>query len=116
MAGPSYATETGGITRGDGAWYWQQYAAEAAHRTHPHLAPLLAEDLSVVPPTLVQIAGEDALADEDRQLVELLRSAGVTVEATTYDGMIHGFWRHPDLFDDSEAALVETAGFLDRHV
>ena len=41
---------------------------------------------------------------------------GRTVEVTTYPGMIHGFWRHPELFDAAEEALVEIAGFLDRHV
>jgi hypothetical protein len=30
--------------------------------------------------------------------------------------MIHGFWRHPDLFDAAEEALAEAAHFLQRHV
>ena len=114
--GASYASETGGLTRAESAWYWGAYAASPADRTHPHLAPLLAPDLAGVPPTLVQVAGEDVLADEDRLLVRLLREAGVTVEETTYDGMIHGFWRHPELFDAAEPAIAEAGAFLDRHV
>ncbi len=39
-----------------------------------------------------------------------------SVEVTTYPGMIHGFWRNPQLFDAAEEALAEIAGFLDRHV
>jgi hypothetical protein len=30
--------------------------------------------------------------------------------------MVHGFWRHPELFDASEEALAEMAAFLRRHV
>ncbi len=45
-----------------------------------------------------------------------MRAAGAVVEETTYPGMIHGFWRHPQLFDAAEEALTEIAGFLDRHV
>jgi hypothetical protein len=26
--------------------------------------------------------------------------------------MVHGFWRHPALFDAAEEALAEIAGFL----
>jgi len=38
------------------------------------------------------------------------------MEATTYAGMIHGFWRHPDQFDAAEEALSEAAAFVGRHV
>jgi hypothetical protein len=30
--------------------------------------------------------------------------------------MIHGFWRHPQLFDAAERALGDSAEFLRRHV
>ena len=56
------------------------------------------------------------LADEDLELARRIAAAGATVEATTYAGMIHGFWRHPQLFDAAEEALAEIAGFLDRQV
>jgi acetyl esterase len=38
------------------------------------------------------------------------------VRVTTYPGMIHGFWRHPDQFDAAEESLREIAGFLDAEV
>ena len=56
------------------------------------------------------------LADEDLELARRIAAAGVEVEVTTYPGMVHGFWRHPELFDASEEALAAIAGFLDRHV
>ena len=36
------------------------------------------------------------------------------VQRTTYSGMIHGFWRHPQLFDAAEESLAEIAEFLHR--
>jgi acetyl esterase len=104
------------MTRDEAAWFWRQYARTPADLADPDLAPYAATWFGTVPPTLVQIAEHDVLADEDRELVRRLRDAGVPVEATTYDGMIHGFWRQPQLFDAAEDALAEIASFLDRHV
>jgi len=118
-AGRSYATQTGGLTRGESEWYWAQYAATPHDLDDPDLAPLRSEDLrlsTIQEPVLVQIASEDVLADEDRDLVRRLRAAGVRVEETTYDGMVHGFWRHPQLFDAAGVALAEMAAFLHEHV
>jgi acetyl esterase len=116
LAGPSYASQTGGLTRDEAAWYWQQYAATPRDLADPDLAPLRSERLGDLPPTLVQVASEDVLADEDHDLARSARDAGATVEITTYAGMIHGFWRHPELFDDAEVALADMVDFLDRHV
>jgi acetyl esterase len=114
-AAASYDREDGGLTRDEARWYWQQYAATPADRRHPDLAPLRSGDdrlTRIGCPVLVQIAGEDVLVDEDLVLVDRLAGCGVDVRATTYDGMIHGFWRQPDLFDAADAALAEIAGFL----
>jgi acetyl esterase len=116
LSGASYAATGGGMTRDEAAWYWQQYARTPEDLADPDLAPYTATRFGTVPPTLVQIAEHDVLADEDRELARRLRAAGVPVEATTYDGMIHGFWRQPQLFDAAEDALAEIASFLDRHV
>ena len=56
------------------------------------------------------------LADEDLELARRIAADGVAVETTVYDGMIHGFWRHPEMFDASEVALADAAAFLDRTV
>ena len=116
LGGASYAATDGGLTRAEARWYWQQYARTADDLRDADLAPYLSERLGSLPPTLVQVAEHDVLADEDRELVRRIRSAGATVEETTYAGMIHGFWRHPQLFDAAEEALADIAGFLDRHV
>ena len=114
MTGASYAAMDGGLTRDEAAWYWQQYGP--ADLDDPDLAPYVSERLGTVPPSLVLVADHDVLADEDVELARRMTEAGATVEVLTYSGLIHGFWRHPEMFDAAEESLVEIAGFLDRHV
>ncbi len=116
---PSYAATDGGLTRGEAQWYWQQYAAAPADLEHPDLAPLRATDEALAGldlPVLVQVAEHDTLHDEDVELARRLDAAGVDVSLTTYAGLVHGFWRQPQLFDAAEDCLAETAEFLARVV
>jgi acetyl esterase/lipase len=116
MRFPSYGGTGGGLSRDEAAWYWEQYARTADDLTDPELAPLDADGLGSLPPTLV-IAGEhDVLVDEDVELARRIERAGGHVELSTFPGMVHGFWRHPQLFDDAEHSLAEIAGFLRRTV
>ncbi|MGI8899519.1 MAG: alpha/beta hydrolase [Nocardioides sp.] len=96
-------------------WYWEQYAGRAADLRDSDLAPLLSTSLGGLPPTLIQSAEHDVLLGEDLTLARRIADCGGTVESTAYPGMIHGFWRHPELFDAAEPALAETADFLRRH-
>lgn len=115
MTGASYAATDGGLTRGEAAWFWQQYARDVSDLDDPDLAPYGSPLLGTLPPSLVLVAEHDVLADEDAELARRMAEAGAPVEVSTYPGMVHGFWRHPDLFDAAEETLVEIAGFLDRH-
>jgi acetyl esterase len=119
LSAPSYGGTDGGLTRGEARWYWQQYAGAPGDLDHPDLAPLRSPDArlaTLAEPVLVQIAEHDLLADENRLLVDRLAGVGVDVHATTYPGMVHGFWRHPALFDAAEEALAEIADFLRARV
>lgn len=112
----SYASTEGGLDREDGLWFFQQYVEPGDDRVlrDPELAPLRSTRLGELPRTLVQIAGEDTLVDEDRELVARARDLGADVTELTYDGMIHGFWRHPAMFDAAEQALADAVAWLDR--
>ena len=116
---PSYRGTEGGLTRDEARWYWEQYAAVPDDLADPDLAPLRSPDsrlATISEPVLVQIAEHDPLSDENRLLVDRLTTAGADVRATTYPGMVHGFWRHPALFDAAEQALAEIADFLRTRV
>jgi acetyl esterase len=45
-------------------WYTERYLADGADRTDPRVSPLLAEDLTGLPPAYVAVAGFDPLRDE----------------------------------------------------
>lgn len=108
----SYRREAGGLGADEAAWYWQQYAASPDDLSHPDLAPLGSEALHTLPPSLVVAAEHDPLVDEDRELVRRMETAGVPTRLSTYPGMVHGFWRHPEQFDAAEESLAEIADFL----
>jgi len=115
----SYAATDGGLTRDEARWFWSQYARTAADLTDPDLAPLKSTHSrfrGLQEPVLIQAAEHDVLLDENIELARRLEDAGVDVRLTTYPGMIHGFWRHPDMFDAAEASWAEMAAFLSEHV
>jgi acetyl esterase/lipase len=112
---PSYARTDGGLTRAQGEWFIRQYIRDERDLVDPDLTPFLATSFATLPPTYVQVAEHDVLADEDVELARRLADAGVPIETTVYDGMVHGFWRNPQLFDAAEVALADAAAFLDRH-
>jgi len=76
-------------------WFWDQYLPNAEPEVYAN--PLLAKDLSGLPPALVQIAGMDPLRDEGLAYAEALKAAGVPVTLKTYKGLPHGFYLVPHL-------------------
>ncbi|KAH6988665.1 Alpha/Beta hydrolase protein [Ilyonectria destructans] len=59
------------------------------------VSPLLANDLSGLPPTYIQIAGADPLRDDGFAYAKKLQQAGVALKVNVYPGMPHGFMNMP---------------------
>lgn len=83
---------------------------------HPLVSPYFREDLSGLPPALVQTADFYPLRDEGLAYAGRLAEAGVPVRATNYLGAVHGFVGYPGSSVASAQALLELVTELRRHL
>ena len=90
-------------------WYWDHYLRGESDASNPLAAPLLAADLSGLPPALVITAEFDVLRDEGEGYADRLRQAGVETTCSRYDGMIHGFFSAGTPVDRTWDAIAEAA-------
>lgn len=72
-------------------WFYSSYLPADADKSDAKLSPLLAADLSGLPPAYVMLGGYDPLHDEGLQYAEKLRAAGVKVNIADYPSMVHCF-------------------------
>jgi acetyl esterase len=80
--------------------YYDLYLGSDEHATNPHASPLLAPDLSGLPPAVVMSAQYDPLSKEDAEYAERLRHAGVPVEERCWPGQFHGSMQLAKLIPD----------------
>jgi acetyl esterase len=112
---PSFRAETGGLTGAEMDWCWEAYSPAGSRVDTAELFPLRARaNLSRLPATMVITAEHDPLRDEGEALAAAIAVAGVTSVSTRYLGMIHGFWRNPQLFDASDVAISQVSAWLNR--
>jgi acetyl esterase len=93
-----------------------RYLGDAIDPADPMVSPLLAEDLSGLPPALLVTAGFDPLRDEGRQYAEALRAAGNAVDAREYGSMIHAFPNFSTLGGGSATATYDIISALRAHL
>jgi acetyl esterase/lipase len=94
------------LTKADMLAFRAHYLGDADPR-QPYASPLLADDLSGLPPALVQVAEHDPLRDDGLRYARALRAAGVPVRVTEYTGMPHGYLSFPRLCRSAPQALAE---------
>jgi acetyl esterase/lipase len=70
----------------------EHYLPRGADPRDPRISPLLAEDLSGVPPTIVHTAEFDPLRDEGQDYFRRLSQTGSALAYTCHPGMIHLFY------------------------
>jgi acetyl esterase/lipase len=74
-------------------WFWDAYAPNPGRRHEIYASPLQAtvDELKGLPPTLIQVAGNDVLRDEGLAYARKLDAAGVDVTSVRYENLIHDY-------------------------
>jgi acetyl esterase len=93
-------------------WFSGLYLNNRSEATNPDASPLLAQDLSNLPPALVQTAECDPLCSEGEDYASRLKQAGVPVTYTCYPGMIHAFVAMPAVLPAAITAIDEIAAAI----
>lgn len=73
-------------------WFRDHYIPNEEDRHTGLASPLLADDLSNLPPAWILTAEYDPLCDEGEAYARALDSVGVSTTCVRYNGMIHPFW------------------------
>ena len=72
-------------------WFRDLYLTSASEAQDPRVSPVLAADVTGLPPALIVAAGCDLLRDEGQAYADRLRQAGVPAEYRCFEGTIHAF-------------------------
>src|SRR3954452_549501 len=99
------------LTTADIDFFEHHYMGETAGED-PLGSPLLAGDLSNLPPALVATAGFDPLRDEGEAYAKALGDAGSTVILRRFGELLHGFVNLSPINPVCHDAMVEIAGVV----
>lgn len=102
------------LTRADLEWFWGHYLSGQQPGPDGYAAPLLAADVTGLPPALVITAEYDPLRDEGRAWVGRLAAAGICVELAEYRGVTHNFVVLPGEMPKGREAVRRIAAWLAR--
>lgn len=101
------------LTRELMEWFVAHYQDSKEDILNPLMSPLLAEDVSGLPPAYICTADLDPLRDEGMAYAEKLAAAGVEVEFQNFHGVVHGFLNFRRLCKRQNSAMhASIAAFL----
>ncbi|MGP5006642.1 alpha/beta hydrolase [Brachybacterium tyrofermentans] len=96
--------------------YMQMYVPDPEARRDPRVSPLMAQDLSGQPRTLMITAELDLLRDEGEAYAQALAEAGNSVRTHRVDGALHGFITLPRFSRSLRDAYEVINDFLDEEL
>ncbi|WP_335999607.1 alpha/beta hydrolase [Halorientalis halophila] len=99
------------LTAQDMLWFVTHYIEDEIDAHHPWAFPLNArrDRLAETPPAFVLTCGYDPLRDEGHAYAEELAEAGVDVEYSNHESMIHGFLNMEAIVDHTYDGVEEVA-------
>lgn len=92
--------------------YMEMYVPDEEDRKSPYVSPLMADDLSNQPDTLVITAEFDPLRDEGEEYGRALKAAGNQVEIRRILDSVHGFITYPSYLEPLTEAYKIMNAFL----
>jgi acetyl esterase len=105
------------LTKHDIDWFETQYlGGSGVEPTDPRVSPLLADDLSGLPPALIATAGFDPLRDEGDRYAAALRAAGTPVDLRSIGSVTHAFANLFPLGGGCAVATTELISALRAHL
>lgn len=109
LGGPE---ENAALERTEMDWFWEAYAPGDAGDL-PEVSVVNATNLADHPPAFLVTSEHDLLRDQGEAYAAQLAEAGVEVTAFRALGMVHSYWRHPEVFDASRATVTMVGALLD---
>ena len=95
-------------------WFYNYYAPDKQQRNERTASPLLADDLSGLPPAIIITAEHDPLRDQGAAYAKKLADAGVSVDYKLYDGVTHEFFGLAGAVGKAKDALTQAADGLKK--
>ncbi len=86
-------------------WFMENYLEDDSQKTDWRVSPILADDLSGLPPAIIVTAEFDPLRDEGAAYAKKLIDAGVSVKEKTFEGVSHEFFGLAGVIDKADEAL-----------
>jgi acetyl esterase len=113
---PSHTTNGQGflLTADSVAYFRRHYIPDAALWADWRASPLLAPDLSRLPPALVITAGYDPLRDEGLQYADALSAAGSRAQYVCFERQVHGFFAMSGVIGEAASAMALAGAALKR--
>ena len=93
-------------------WFRGHYLPNEEAARDPRASPLLADDLTGLPPAYLVTAGFDVLRDEGEEYARRLREAGVAVALRRHPGIVHGIVNALGIGHVGRGVLQDAAGAL----
>jgi acetyl esterase len=104
-----------GLDRDLMIWFGDYYIRNDSDKKDKYVAPLLADDLSNLPPALVITAEFDVLRDEGIAYDKRLREAGIKVESVLEEGLVHGYFTNMAVFPERiKGTISKIAQFISK--
>ena len=101
-----------GIPRAVGEFFDDCYLPDRARRADPLASPVLAADLTGMPPGLIVSADADTLRDEAEAYGQALRQAGSSVATLRAIGLPHGFASMTELVPSAQLITRAAAALM----